>query len=187
MVDTADSKYSMYKDRLQRLEAEEQSLTADIPTHPEYLNMKQCLDDRLDTKLEEYNKEQQLRLEAHEKRAVAQRAQIWSQYFQAVRGARERVLEALNKDWYEIQTARRNAHSLPEQVLLFPQDPAQRVRNAIAYNAEVSALAGIAKYQGFPAGPEIKGASTTELEDDLANMEVSRLNFRLRTIEKEMS
>lgn len=164
---------SLYKDRLQRLEEEEQSLHAPEPTHPEYLNMKQCLDDRLDQKLQAINTEHEYRLKALERRAVAQRAQIWGQYFQAVREKREHALEALNRQWYDVQSARRSAHSLPDYGLLFPKDPSQRVRNTIAYNTEVSTLAGLAKYEGFPAGPELQGASTSELEADLAAMEVS--------------
>lgn len=163
----------LYKDRLQRLEEEEQSLHAPEPTHPEYLNMKQCLDDRLEQKLQAINTEHEYRLKALERRAVAQRAQIWGQYFQAVREKRESALEGLNRQWYDVQSARRSAHSLPDYGLLFPKDPAQRVRNAIAYNTEVSTLAGLAKYEGFPAGPELQGASSSELEADLAAMEVS--------------
>ncbi|KAF7544524.1 hypothetical protein G7Z17_g9882 [Cylindrodendrum hubeiense] len=161
----------LYKDRLQRLEEEEQSLLAAVPSHPEYLNMKQCLDDRLDQKLREINKELDYRTKAHERKSVAQRAQIWGQYFQGVREKREKTLEALNQEWYDVQTARRSAHSLQDCGLLFPKDPAQRIRNAVAYNTEVSTLASIAKYEGFPAGPEMKGASASELEDDLAAIE----------------
>ncbi|KAK5990537.1 hypothetical protein PT974_08806 [Cladobotryum mycophilum] len=164
----------LYKDRLQRLEEEEQSLHAVEPTHPEYLNMKQCLDDRLNQKLQAINTEYEFRIRAHDRRAVAQRAQIWSQYFQAVRERREQALEALNKQWYDVQSARRSAHSLPDYGLLFPKDPSQRVRNAIAYNTEVSTLAGLTKYEGFPAGPDLNGASASELEADLALMERAR-------------
>ncbi|PNP42559.1 hypothetical protein TGAMA5MH_05300 [Trichoderma gamsii] len=164
----------LYKDRLQRLEEEEQSLHAPEPTHPEYLNMKQCLDDRLEQKLQAINREHEYRLKALERRAVAQRAQIWGQYFQAVREKREYALEGLNRQWYDVQSSRRSAHSLPDYGLLFPKDPAQRVRNAIAYNTEVSTLSGLAKYEGFPAGPELQGASASELEADLAAMERTR-------------
>jgi hypothetical protein len=164
---------SLYKDRLQTLEEEEQSLLADVPTHREYLNMKQCLDDRFAQKLQEVNTEVGFQLKAHEQWAVAQRAQIWSQFFQAIREKREQTLESLNKQWYNIQTARRSAHSLTDYGLLFPKDPSQRVRNAIAYNSEVSALSGMAKYEGFPAGPEMKGASASELKSDLGAMDVS--------------
>lgn len=134
--------------------------------------MKQCIDDRLDRKLRAIDEEHKFRTMANERRAVAVRSQIWSQYFQAVREKRETVLEALNREWYDVQAARRSAHSLPNCGILFPKDPAQRVRNAVAYNTEVSTLAGIAKYEGFPAGPDIKGASSTELADDLAAIDV---------------
>lgn len=165
--------HRLYKDRLQRLEEEEQTLLADDPTHPEYLNMKKCLDDRLNRKIQEIEKENELRLEAHKRRFVAVRAQIWSQFVQGVREKRESTLATLNKEWYDVQTARRNAHSLQEYGMLFPKDPTQRVRNAVAYNNEVSTLAGLAKFEGFPAGPEIRGASTSELNDDLGAIEVS--------------
>lgn len=134
--------------------------------------MKQCLDDRLERKVQEINAERTLRLEAHERRAVAIRAQFWSQFFQAVRERREAALESLNRQWYEVQTARRSAHSLPDYGLLFPKDRVRRVRNAIAYNTEVSTLAGLAKYEGFPAGPELKGASSSEVEADFSAIEV---------------
>lgn len=145
--------------------------------------MKQCLDDRLNRKLQEINTEYEFRIQAHDRRAIAQRAQTWSQYFQAVRERREIALETLNKQWYDVQSARRSAHSLPDYGLLFPRDPSQRVRNAIAYNTEVSTLAGLAKYEGFPAGPEMKGASAAELEADLNAMEVSTLILPSRLIE----
>ena len=111
-------------------------------------------------------------MQAHERRAVAQRAQIWSQFYQAMREKREQALEKLNQQWYEVQSARRSAHSLPDYGLLFPKDPTQRVRNAIAYNTEVSTLAGLAKFEGFPAGPELRGASTAEIEADFGAIDV---------------
>lgn len=137
--------------------------------------MKQCLDDRLEQKLATIRTEHEFRLRAHERRAVAQRAQAWSQYFQAIREKREQTLEALNKEWYDVQSSRRRAHSLPDCILLFPKDGVQRVRNAVAYNSEVSTLSGLAKYEGFPAGPDMRGASAAELEDDFAAMEVSQV------------
>jgi hypothetical protein len=139
--------------------------------------MKQCLDDRLNRKLKEIDKENELRLQANERRAVAIRAQIWSQYYQSVREKRESTLEALNQQWYDVQMARRTAHSLQDCGILFPKEPAQRVRNSIAYNTEVSTLAGLAKYEGFPAGPEMKGVTESELADDLNAIEVRLLTI----------
>lgn len=163
----------MYKDRLERLEHEEQSLQAEPPTHPEYLNMKQCLDERLEKRLRNIEKEYELSVEALERLAVARRAQIWNQFYQGSREKRSKMLEDLNKEWYETQNARRSAHSIPDYGLLFPTNPTQRTRNAVAYNSEVSFLAGVAKHEGFPAVPAMRGASGSEIEDDLEQMKVS--------------
>ncbi|TQN69002.1 Transcriptional regulatory protein DEP1 [Colletotrichum shisoi] len=160
----------LYKDRLERLEQEEQSLQAEPPSHPEYLNMKQCLDERLDKKLRNIEKEYELSVEALERLAVARRAQIWNQFYQGARESRSKMLEHLNKEWYETQNARRSAHSVPDYGLLFPANPTQRTRNAVAYNSEVSFLAGLAKHEGFPAVPPMRGANGSEIEDDLEAM-----------------
>ncbi|KAK2036097.1 hypothetical protein LZ31DRAFT_636730 [Colletotrichum somersetense] len=160
----------LYKDRLERLEQEEQSLQAEPPSHPEYLNMKQCLDERLEKKLRNIEKEYELSVEALERLAVARRAQIWNQFYQGARESRSKMLEHLNKEWYETQNARRSAHSVPDYGLLFPTNPTQRTRNAVAYNSEVSFLAGLAKHEGFPAVPPMRGANGSEIEDDLEAM-----------------
>ncbi|KAM0330063.1 hypothetical protein ACHAQA_004234 [Verticillium albo-atrum] len=157
----------LYKERLERLEAEELSLQSDNPTHPEYLLMKQCLDDRLENRTREVNREHELTVEALDRLSVARRAQVWGQFYQGVREKREQYLESLNQEWYETQNARRSAHSVPDYSIQFPTNPAQRTRNAVAYNTEVSYLAGLAKHEGFPAVPAMRGASSSEIDDDL--------------------
>ncbi|PKS10528.1 hypothetical protein jhhlp_002281 [Lomentospora prolificans] len=169
---TIEEKFSifrdrLYKDRLEKLEREEQALCADVPYHPEYLNMKQCLDELHDQKIRKINKEYELILEANDRVAVARRAIIWGQFYQGIREARERMLSELNKEWHETQNARRNAHRAPDYSLSFPSAPAQRTRNAVAYNTEVSILSGMAKHIGFPAAPPMRGASLAETEEDI--------------------
>ena len=163
----------LYKDRLEKLEREEQALTADVPYHPEYLNMKQCLDELHEKKIQTITKEHEYILEAYDRVAVARRAIIWGQFYQGIREARERMLSELNKSWHETQNARRSAHRAPDYGLLFPSTPAQRTRNAVAYNTEVSIVSGIAKHVGFPAAPPMQGASSGEIEEDLDAMQVS--------------
>jgi hypothetical protein len=121
----------LYKDRLARLEEEERSLLADEPTHAEYLAMLRCLDERLEKKLAQFKKEHEFQVGAVARVDEAQRSHIWSQYYQEIRESREDTLESLNQQWYDVQAARRSAHSHTDQVLLFPKDPAQRARNAM--------------------------------------------------------
>ncbi|RYP85991.1 hypothetical protein DL769_000854 [Monosporascus sp. CRB-8-3] len=168
----------LYEERLQQLNEEEAMLRADNPTHPEYLAMMQCIDARRDERLRVADRELELKMESLGRWAVARRTQIHSQYFQAVRESRERVLAELGQQWYDIQHERRkHANNVPEFGLRFPQTQTQRVRNALAYNKEVSILSGVAKYEGMPAAPDMKGASMQELEDDFEAMNVSSPGF----------
>ena len=135
--------------------------------------MKQCLDELHEEKLRKINKEHEYTLTAHDEVAVSRRSMIWSQFYQAVREARLEMMSALNQEWHDTQNARRHAHSAPDYALLFPSSPAQRVRNAVAYNTEVSILSGMAIHEGFPAAPSMHGVSPAEAEDDLEAMKVS--------------
>ncbi|CAJ2512862.1 Uu.00g009810.m01.CDS01 [Anthostomella pinea] len=165
----------LYEERLEQLNQEEAMLRSDNPTHPEYLAMMKCIDARRDEKLRVADRELELRLEMLERLGVAKRAQIHSQYFQAVRESRETVLAELGQHWYDIQHERRkHADNVPEYGIRFPQTHNEHVRNALAYNKEVSILSGIAKYEGMPAAPDMPGASLSEVEDDFDAMNRGR-------------
>ncbi|KAL2263442.1 hypothetical protein VTK26DRAFT_6740 [Humicola hyalothermophila] len=165
----------LYQERLDQLNQEEAMLTSDNPTHPEYLAMLQCLEERRAEKIRISNLEMQFKLSVLRRRAVAERAQIMSQFYQAVRESREKVLEELGQEWYEIQQERRRfANTIPDYGIRFPATRGQAVRNAVAYNKEVSVLSGFAKHVGFPAAPPINGASDEQLEADLEAIQSAR-------------
>ena len=97
-----------------------------------------------------------------------------SQFYQGVRESREKVLEELGQEWYEIQQERRHhANTIPDYGIRFSSSKTQAVRQAVAYNKEVSILSGFAKHVGFPAAPAIHGASEDQLEHDLEAIAVS--------------
>ncbi|KAI0844113.1 Sds3-like-domain-containing protein [Daldinia vernicosa] len=157
----------LYEERLEQLNQEEVMLRSETITHPEYLAMMQCIDARRDERIRVADRELELKIESLERWAVSRRSQIHSQFFQSVRESRETILAELGQQWYDIQHERRKqANNVPEFGLRFPPDPAQRTRNALAYNREVSILSGIAKYEGMPAAPEMRGATMQDLEDD---------------------
>ncbi len=152
-------------------------LTSDNPTHPEYLSMLHCLEERRSEKIRVSSLEMQFKLSVLQHRAVAERAQIMSQFYQAVRESREKILEELGQEWYEIQQERRRfANTIPDYGMRFPATRAQAVRNAVSYNKEVAVLSGFAKHVGFPAAPTINGASDEQLEADLEAIQVSLVN-----------
>lgn len=168
----------LYEERLKELNEEEALLTSDNPTHPEYLAMMECIDSRRDDRLRISEIEYRFDMDALNRWAVARRAQILSQYYQSVRESREKTMDELGKQWYEIQHERRkNANPIPDYGFRFPKDKAQQKKQAIAHNKETSILAGIAQHHGFPAAPEMKPASQAEVEDDFEAMHVSlRMN-----------
>lgn len=149
-------------------------LTSDNPTHPEYLAMLQCLEDRRSEKIRKSNLELQFKQSVLRHRAVAERAQIMSQFYQAVRELRDSTMAELGEEWYQIQQERRRAaNTIPDYGIRFPATRAQAVKNAVSYNKEVSVLSGFAKHVGFPAAPSINGASDEQLEADLEAIHVS--------------
>ncbi|KAH8885084.1 hypothetical protein GQ53DRAFT_367117 [Thozetella sp. PMI_491] len=157
----------LYQERLEQLEREEAMLTNENPNHPEYLSMLQCIDERREERIRVSNLQYTFRLDVLKKRAVAERAQILSQFHQSVRENREKVLEELGEEWYAIQhERRRQASSIPDFGLRLPSNKTQNIRNAVAFNKEVSILAGFAKHVGFPAAPAIQGASDEQVEGD---------------------
>lgn len=163
---------------MEQLNREEAMLRAEEPTHPEYLAMMECVEARRKERTIIADRTFARTMETVDRWAVARRAQIHSQYFQSVRESRERVLAELGQRWYDIQHERRkNANNVPEFGLRFPTNSQQRVRQAIAYNKEVSILSGIAKYEGMPAAPDMRGASSQELEDDFEAMNVSWTDY----------
>ncbi|KAJ2903826.1 hypothetical protein MKZ38_009301 [Zalerion maritima] len=157
----------LYEERLEQLNQEEAMLRGETPTHPEYLAMMQCVDARLQEQLQHSESHLKHDVESLDTWAVSRRGQIMSQYHQGVRASRERTLSELGKQWFEIQyERRRRADSTPDFGIKFPVQRPQQIRQAVAYNKEVSILSGVAKYQGFPAAPELNGAAASEVEDD---------------------
>lgn len=168
--------FRLYEERLEQLNREEEMLRQDKPTHPEYLAMMKCIDARRDERIRISENLRRYELQSLKNYAVARRSQILVQYHQDVRDVREKKLEQLGKQWYEIQHDRRSyAGSVPDYSLKFPTRRSQQVLQQIAYNNEVSILSGVAKYVGFPAAPPMVSASQSELEEDLEKMGVSGL------------
>ena len=168
----------LYDERLEQLNREETMLRQSKPTHPDYLAMMQCIDARRDQRIRVADKLREYGLQTVKTFAVGRRSQILVQYQQEVRDLREKKLEQLGKQWYEIQHDRRSyAGSVPDYTLRFPKRRSQQIMNQVAYSNEVSILSGIAKYVGFPAAPPMASATAAEMEEDFEKMGVS-LRFR---------
>ena len=144
-------------------------------THPEYLSIVEAISSQRKERIAHARTVFKYKAKALQTKSVAERTQHFSQYMQTVREIRDKSLEQANKEWYQTQRERRTfdddkintTHHLSTK-------RSEQVAQQTAYNNEVSILSGIAKYVGFPAAPEIEGASSTEIEDDLRKMGVRR-------------
>lgn len=116
----------------------------------------------------------QYRMQSLLNKSLAERAQIHSTFFQRIRDARERYSSAVSKQFYAIQHDRfRSEEISAPHYIPFPNRRSQQVAQQMAYNQEVSVMAGVAKYVGFPAAPELAPARPSVIEEDLAKMGVS--------------
>jgi hypothetical protein len=164
-------------EQIAQFEQELEMLKQPNCTHPEYLAMIKCIDDRRTEKIA-YEKHlleyEQINLENVTR---AERHQLHSQYFQTVRDVREQILTDCNQRIFELQRGRRQlgADEVDYMVKL-PEKRSDQIRNQAAYNLEVSILSGVAKYVGFPAAPDLRPARAAEIDDDLRAMKVSSSN-----------
>ena len=92
---------------------------------------------------------------------------------QTVREIRDKSIEKANQEWYQIQRGRRALDQEPvDRTPMSSMKRADLVLHQNSYNLEVSVLSGMAKYVGFPAAPEVTGASQAEMDEDLRKMGV---------------
>ncbi|KAG9242508.1 Sds3-like-domain-containing protein [Calycina marina] len=164
----------LFDERLAQLNREEAMLREDKPTHPEYLAMMQAVDERRDEKIRLANKLREYEWQTLENFAVATRSQVLVQYKQEVREIREKTIEQLGTQWYEIQHDRRSyAGNVPDYTLQFPTRRSQQISHQVAYSNEVSILSGVAKYVGFPSAPTMAKVTDAEFLEDMEKMGVS--------------
>ena len=147
-----------------------------VPTNAEYLEKMQHVLRHRDEKQEFERKLLAYKIKALKTKSVAERSQIHSSYYQTIRDIRETYLDQVNESFYKIQKDRfKPDETMVEYSIPFPERRSQQITQQASYNREVSILAGVAKYVGFPAAPEITTARQNEIEDDLGKMGVSVL------------
>lgn len=169
----------LFKDKLAQYNEELVMLDQPNPTHPEFLAMMRVIDRRRDEKIEYEQTLLKYKLMTLQRTSTAEKAQVHAQYMQTTRDIRERSLEKLNEESYQLQKERRNVEGeVPDYTYNFPTKRSQQIANQTAYNAEVSILSGVAKHVGFPAAPELSALKASEIEDDLQSMGV-RIDSRL--------
>ena len=167
-----------FDERIAQCNEELAMLDGHAPRHPDFLAMKEAVDQRRDQKIKHEDTLMKYNLQTLSRASIATKSELHSQYFQTVRDIRDEHLRKLNEEWHQYQMERRNVEGdVPEFAYRFPTERSQQMTQQTAYNMEVSVLSGVAKYHGFPAAPPIIKARPNEVEDDLRNMGVSRISF----------
>ena len=109
-------------------------------------------------------------------KTVAERKQLQSQYFQAVREIRDNALTKCYRNLYDLQKDRRRwGADDTDYTHLYNPKRAQQIQQQSAYNLEVSILSGVAKHVGFPAAPELETLQNADIDADLRAMKVRQL------------
>ncbi|EXJ88386.1 hypothetical protein A1O1_05316 [Capronia coronata CBS 617.96] len=164
----------LYDERIAGINHELALLSEPKPSHPELLRQLEAVRKYRDEKFEVEQKLLVYKIGALKTRAVAERSQIHSQYFQTVRDIREKYLERISEHFYRIQRDRFKTDStIPSFTIPYPERRSQQILQQTAYNKEVSILSGIAKYVGFPAAPELAASKQKDVEDDIQKMGIS--------------
>ncbi|KKK16229.1 hypothetical protein ARAM_001803 [Aspergillus rambellii] len=164
----------IYDERISKLNRELDMLTGSNPTHPELLRQLECVKRYTDAKVDYEHTLFRYRLKSLVNKSLAERAQTHSSYIQRIRDIRERHSSAISKQFYSIQHDRFKTDDVsPQHYIPFPTRRSQQIANQTAYNQEVSILAGVAKYVGFPAASSLVAARPSEIDEDLEKMGIT--------------
>ncbi|CRG92165.1 hypothetical protein PISL3812_09221 [Talaromyces islandicus] len=164
----------IYDEKIAKIDRELEELTSPEPTHAELVRQLDCVKLHRDKKIKYESTLFQYRLQSLLSRSLADRAQAFSTYFQRIRDTREAHSTAVSKQFYAIQHDRFKTEELgADHYIPFPTRRSQQISQQTAYNQEVSVMAGVAKYVGFPAAPSLSAARVTEVDEDLNKMGIS--------------
>jgi hypothetical protein len=182
----ADELRSIYNEKLRRVEIEMKLLMEG--THPEYVAQKACIDQRLEEKVRLANAQYKHAMQSLDTATHVNRAQLHSQYFQTTRQLREDTLYQCSELWHNIQRERRagdvivpggllrtrpllsasctDTATFPELTYRLPERQSVRIKERMKYNWEVQILGGVQRHFGFPAAPDVTGATEEEKAED---------------------
>ncbi|PYH99500.1 transcriptional regulatory protein Dep1 [Aspergillus ellipticus CBS 707.79] len=164
----------IYDERISKLNRELEMLNGPNPTHPEFLRQLEGVKQYRDAKIKYEHTLFQYRIDSLLNRSMAERAQSHSTFFQRARDIRENHSSAISKQFYSIQHDRFKTDEVsPQHYIPFPTRRSLQISHQTAYNQEVSIMAGVAKYVGFPAAPALSAARPSELDEDLEKMGIS--------------
>ncbi|CCG83188.1 Predicted protein [Taphrina deformans PYCC 5710] len=102
-----------------------------------------------------------------------------SQFSQDRQKLRATLLSRTSAEWFQIHREKRVIDmAVPEYGYLVPDRRSIQVKHRREYEAEISILAGLKNFVGFPAAPSISTASGKDIDADLSEMGITKYNVR---------
>ncbi|KAG5518983.1 hypothetical protein PMAC_002514 [Pneumocystis sp. 'macacae'] len=108
---------------------------------------------------------------------IAHQYEIHNSFLESKRKLREKILLRTGEKCFQIYHERRLMETslVPEYGFSIPNKRSLQLKHRRAHELEVTFLAGLKTYIGFPAAPEIKNASKDEIMQDLEEMRIKRI------------
>lgn len=104
----------------------------------------------------------------------AKRFAAFSQHAQDRQKLRAFLLSRTSAEWFQIHREKRILDmAVPDYGYMVSDRPAEQVKYRLEYEMEVSLLAGLKKYVGFPAAPPVSSATKEDIVADLGAMDIS--------------
>ncbi|KAK9237310.1 Sds3-like-domain-containing protein [Lipomyces kononenkoae] len=165
-VEFAKLRDRLHDDKIARLQAEiEMCLDG---THPELATVYDELAEGRDKKIQLADAHRKYRRRCIENQTRSYRTHIHQQLYNKHASLRAAMIQETTETWYKVNRERRAMDTLvPFYGYRIPEKRSVIYRQRQAQYNEIALLAGIAKYIGFPAAPEIKSATADEVAEDM--------------------
>ena len=112
-----------------------------------------------------------LQKEQLEERLKQDHELVFIQYYRRKDEFRQKMIAQLTAEWFQVHRDRRLAEMcVPDYIYSVPEDKGIQMMERQAYNYELTLLAGLNNYFGFPAAPDLNGISAHDALGDLQKL-----------------
>ncbi|KAG4306390.1 hypothetical protein PORY_000378 [Pneumocystis oryctolagi] len=165
----------LYENQINYLDKEVDLVNRGI--HPELSSLMEKITERRKRKYDIAVAFRNMLIKSIKDEFIAHQYEIQNNFLESKRKLREKILLRTGEKCFQIYHERRLMESslIPEYRFSVPSKRSVQLKHRRAHELEVTLLAGLKTYIGFPAAPEIKNASKDEIMQDLEEMRVKRV------------
>ncbi|KTW26837.1 uncharacterized protein T551_03299 [Pneumocystis jirovecii RU7] len=166
----------LYENQISYLDKEVDLVNKGI--HPELSSLMEKITERRKRKYDIAVAFRDMLIKSIKDEFIAHQYEIQSNFLESKRKLREKILLRTGKKCFQIYHERRLMETslVPEYGFSIPNKRSVQLKHRRAHELEVTFLAGLKAYIGFPAAPEIKNASKDEIMQDLEEMRIKHVS-----------